>query len=141
MTDLLTTVNQAAGASIGKETVMGIMELPAEQIKAVNRLLIEATQASGDQLGKNNVVSIIESFGILNTSANQSSQTITEILDKVENLGIPVTSELLSLIKESPYQNVLNAVSIYERVYSKQVVGNPSGLFYKILLNENDKAV
>ncbi len=84
VTDLLTTATQAAGGSIGKETVIAIMEWPVEQIQSVNELLTTATQAAGNPLGKNDVVHIIKSFGIPNTS----------------------TSRLISLLKSFSHKNI-----------------------------------
>jgi chromosome condensin MukBEF MukE localization factor len=49
------------------------------------------------------------------------------------------TSKVSSSAFLASFSRKLNA-SLYERVYSKQFVRNPAGLFYRILKNENRKA-
>lgn len=99
VTDLLTTATQAAGGSIGKKTVIAIMEWPVEQIKSVNELLSTATQAAGHPLGKNDVVHIIKSFGISNTSTPRLISLFKSFSNKNVQLAIAISLYIIRIAK------------------------------------------
>ncbi|GGA50660.1 hypothetical protein CYANOKiyG1_70200 [Okeania sp. KiyG1] len=99
VTDFLGTATQAAGGSIGKETVIAIMEWPVEKIKSVNELLNTATQAAGHPLGKNDVVHIIKSFGIPNTSTPRLTSLLKSFSNKNLQLVVAVLPYIIRIAK------------------------------------------
>jgi len=116
-------------------------------IQAVNDLLKTVTEASS-QLGANFVVDILKFSGVCESpKTHQPAPTaIAETLEQgrkgiillqIEKAGIELTPGLKSLIKNSDFQNVQNALKNYETIYSNRQVNNPAGLFYRILINEN----
>ncbi|KKD35248.1 hypothetical protein [Limnoraphis robusta] len=120
-----------------------------ETIQAVNDLLKTVTEASS-QLGANSVLDILKFSGVCETSKTQqpASKAIAETLEQgrkaimlvqIEKAGIELTPRLKSLINNSDFPNVQEAIKRYETFYSNRQVGNPAGLFYTILNNLNNE--
>lgn len=96
-------------------------------------------QAAGGSIGIEAVRQIMQ-LGSFNNSADiQALPTPEKILEEIKASEVELTPGLVSLVKNSPYQNVRNSITIF-KTYPKNEVRNPAGLLYTIILNENRRA-
>lgn len=109
-----------------------------EFIQEINKLLATVREAAGAPIGVEPVIGLMQFSGVYNTSATQPSPTLAEILGEVEQeAGIELSPGLVVLIKNSPYQNVRDAIAIYVKTYGRGGGDKSVGLFYRILETEN----
>lgn len=117
-----------------KSTLSQIQRL--EVIQQIDNLLATVTQAAGAPIGIEPVVNLMKFSGVYDIPKIQASPTLAEILDEVEEkAGITLTPGRVILIKDSPYQNVVNTIAIYVKAYGRGRENEHR--FNTILKNEN----
>jgi hypothetical protein len=143
---LLTIAIQAAGCPIGIKTVTELIQQSTLSLRQLIKLIEEkqklltiAMQAAGGSIGIEAVRQIMQLGSFNNFADIQAFPTPEKILEEIKASEVELTPGLVSLVKNSPYQNVRNSITIF-KTYPKNEVRNPAGLLYTIILNENRRA-
>jgi hypothetical protein len=115
-----------------------------DQLELYRKFLDSAVKAA-DKFGTELVVNVLKQIEITPSATDQlpsdpkpSENDSFSLVKLVEDkTGIELNRNLRELIETSTDEQVLRAISSFQK-YENQMVHNPEGLFYKILINQKN---